>query len=206
MKIEKKYREELHTNNQKRIELEKPNLVIEKEDELIFQASHGWESILGNFIGGIEWALKYKKNFDVIIRTNVSSYWHIDSTIELINSLPNSGVYAGNVVRALNCNFVAGDGIILSRDVALKILENSHKLDANVIDDVAIGRFCQDQNIQMTHIPRRWVRTRFDINHPDLVLGNTHLFRCKFERRLLGRYLRRDISLMKALHARFRSN
>jgi hypothetical protein len=196
-------RESLHTNNLDKSEFSASELALEKFDELIFEASMGWESILSNLITGIDWALASSENFDFIIRTNVSSYWELNSTIKLIESLPIQGVYAGNVVKALDCEFVAGDGIILSRDIASKISENAHILDASVIDDVAIGRLAEVIQIPFTHIPRRWVRTRFDVNDPNLKLGNTHMFRCKFERVFFNKVFRRDITLMKSLHDKF---
>jgi hypothetical protein len=202
--VKHKYREDLHTNNLKRSNFSSSELIFEKSDELIFDASLGWESILSNLIAGIDWALDCSQNFDFIIRTNVSSYWDLNSTIRLIEKLPMDGVYAGHVVKALDCEFVAGDGIILSRDVASSIAKNAQMLDASVIDDVAIGRLAQVILIPFTHIPRRWVRTRFDVNHPDLKLGNTHLFRCKFERVVFKKIFRRDITLMKLLHEKFR--
>ena len=77
-------------------------------------------------------------------------------------------------------------------------------IDAGVIDDVAIGRLMNEIQIPFTHIPRRWVRTRFDVNHPDLQNGNMHHFRCKFERVFMGKTWRRDVTLMRALHSKFK--
>jgi len=199
-----KDREEMHTKNLEKSKFSASELALEKSDELIFDASLGWESILSNLIAGINWALASSEKFDFIVRTNVSSYWDLNSTVKLIERLPVKGVYAGNVVKALDCEFVAGDGIIFSRDVASRISKNAHILDASVIDDVAIGRLAEVIQIPFTHIPRRWIRTRFDVNHPDLKLGNTHLFRCKFERVFFNTVFRRDIMLMKALHEKFK--
>jgi hypothetical protein len=186
------------------LKLQPSALSREFSDELIFRSSFGWESILGNLIGGFDWALREMPGWNFIIRTNVSSYWNIEATLNLLNGLPTANLYAGNLVSALNTQFVAGDGIFLSRDVVSTICENAHLIDAGVIDDVAIGRLMNHLKIPVKHIPRRWVRTRFDVNHPDLLIGNTHHFRCKFERTLMGRSWRRDIMLMKALHSKFK--
>lgn len=203
--IEKNFREDLHTNNPRKAQFKPSELSLSKSDELVFEASFGWESILANTIAGIKWALENDQNFDFIVRTNVSSYWNLKSTIQMLERLPKSKVYAGHFVRALGTEFIAGDGMILSRDVAIALCKNSHLLDASVIDDVAIGRLMREIHVTPTHIPRKWVRTRFDINHPELLVGNTHLFRCKFERVVLKKIVRRDITLMKLLHNKFKA-
>lgn len=197
-------RRNLERPDSSNLDFQSPALAKEFSDELIFNSSFGWESILGNLVGGFDWALRAMPDLDFIIRTNVSSYWNIEATLDLLNGLPTANLYAGNVVSALNTRFAAGDGILLSRDMVSAISKNAHLIDAGVIDDVAIGRLMNQLKIPVTHIPRRWVRTRFDVNHPDLLIGNTHHFRCKFERTLMGRSWRRDVMLMKALHSKFR--
>ena len=197
-------REDLDRLGTTKHSFEQSMLAEEHIDELIFDASFGWESILSNFVGGLEWAITAVPGFDFLIRTNVSSYWNLDATLQLRERLPRSELYAGNVVKALDTEFVAGDGIIFSRDVISTICQKTHLIDAGIIDDVAIGRLMNEIQIPFTHIPRRWVRTRFDVNHPDLQNGNMHHFRCKFERVFMGKTWRRDVTLMRALHSKFK--
>lgn len=195
-------REETHTQLGVKTQPSKFNILnSETETELEFEASGGWESILSNTLSGMRWAL-LNREFDFLIRTNVSSYWNIEFTLELLATLPKSGIYAGQRVFALGTELIEGSGMIFSRDVVEKICDGISEIDSTTIDDVAIGRFLADAKIPITHIPRLWVRTLFDVYTPNLELIRPHTIRCKFERRILGLIIRRDATLMKNVHRR----
>jgi hypothetical protein len=176
-------------------------LVRETDTELEFESSGGWESILSNSISGMNWALS-NYEFDFLIRTNVSSYWDIGFTLELLKKLPASRLYAGQRVFALGGELIEGSGIMFSRDVVEKICEGREQIDANTMDDVAFGRFLAQKDIPLMHIPRLWVRTLFDVYNPNLETIKPHTIRCKFERNFLGISFRRDVTLMKTLYHR----
>jgi hypothetical protein len=103
-------------------------------------------------------------NYDFIIRTNISTIIIYDNLITYLNSLPKKNIYIGAGLLTLNwfdikfginettrekyglfgLKFVSGTSIILSYDVAQYILDNSHLIDYNIIDDVSFGLFIRD--------------------------------------------------------------
>lgn len=171
---------------------------------LVINSSRGWESILSNTLTGFKWALEVEEKFDFVIRTNISSYWNIQNTLELLGSLPKTELYAGHELNVLDTHFIAGDGIILSRDIVELISSRISEIDSSVIDDVAIGRFLRNYEITPRHVPRPIVQTLFDCHHFHIYKNKTHQVRCKVERKLLGKSYRLDVSLMKSLHRNFR--
>jgi hypothetical protein len=173
------------------------------EDTLIIKSSFGWESILENTLAGFNWASKSQSQFDYVIRTNVSSYWDLENTQLLLESLPVRNLYAGHALNHLGTNFIAGDGIILSKDLVELISDKIPEINANVIDDVAIGRFLAGQNVNVLHIDRPIIRTLFDCHDAAFNKRNFHQIRCKTERSLFGISFRMDSILMKSIHANF---
>ena len=173
-------------------------LVNESRTELQFESSGSWESILSNSLSAMKWALA-NLDFDFLIRTNVSSYWDIEFTLELLERLPKSNLYAGQRIFALDTEFIEGSGIIFSRDVVESICSNIELIDAMTIDDVAFGRFLSSNGTPLTHIPRLWVRSLFDVYNPNLRRIKPHTIRCKFERNFMGVTIRRDTLLMRTL-------
>jgi len=173
---------------------------------LVINSSRGWESILSNTLTGFKWALELEEKFDFIIRTNISSYWNVQNTLELLGALPKTKLYAGHELNVLDTRFVAGDGIILSRDLVELISSRVSEIDSGVIDDVAIGRFLRNFKINPRHIPRPIVQTLFDCHNLDIYRNKTHQVRCKVERTLLGKSYRLDVGLMKSLHRNFKKH
>jgi hypothetical protein len=174
------------------------------EDTLIINSSLGWESILTNTLTGFLWGLENENNFDFIIRTNVSSYWNIKNTLDLLSTLQGTKLYAGHELNTLGTRFIAGDGIILSRDLVELICSRVSEINSGVIDDVAIGRFFQKFEILPMHVARPIVRTLFDCQSVQLYENRYHQVRCKVERRIFKKTFRLDSLLMKSLHANFR--
>ena len=174
------------------------------EDTLTINSSLGWESILTNTLAGFSWSLENEEGFDFVIRTNVSSYWDIENTLVLLSTLPRTKLYAGHELNTLGTKFIAGDGIILSRDLIELICSRVSEIDSGVIDDVAIGRFLQEFKILPKHVPRPIVRTLFECQSVQLYEKRTHQIRCKVERRIFRKIFRLDPLLMKSLHANFR--
>lgn len=166
-------------------------------------SSKGWESILFNTLSGFQWSLDHLEDFDFVIRTNVSSYWNIENTLHLLKSLANNGVYAGHTLNSLDTSFIAGDGIILSRDLVELICNQVSKIDSGVIEDVSIGRFLHQRGIIAKHFSRPIVHSLFDCNNPQIYENRTHQVRCKMERNLFGKNYRIDTHLMQALHRNF---
>jgi dTDP-4-dehydrorhamnose 3,5-epimerase-like enzyme/dTDP-4-dehydrorhamnose reductase len=79
---------------------------------------------------GIYWkvikALKfYEGQYDLIFRTNGSSFIRLDKFYELACSLPKNNLYSGAIGDLNGIPFVSGAGCFFSSDVCRKIVENS---------------------------------------------------------------------------------
>ena len=101
-------------------------------------------------------ALKHynDKGYDFILRTNLSSLWLFDRFLHVLEGMPSSGVYAGVIseVRA----YVSGGGILLSRDIAKLVVENTHLNTTNCVDDVDIGSILEAQGVVLRGFPQHW--------------------------------------------------
>ena len=83
-----------------------------------------------------------------ILRTNLSSFFDIPLFNAYIESIPTIGVYAGpfeyfpltlpNGISGNLC-FCSGSGYLISRDIALLVLERRNAIPSNFLDDVWIA-------------------------------------------------------------------
>jgi hypothetical protein len=104
-----------------------------------------------------------KKIYDYVIRTNISTVINIKNLIEYLNSVPINNFYSGiymfltwldykygineeNIEKynLKNLLFVQGTSIILSFDVAQKIIFHKKDINKDIIDDVSIAMFIRD--------------------------------------------------------------
>jgi hypothetical protein len=127
---------------------------------LTFDSINGWDQILPNTIGALDSICKLD-NYDYIIRTNLSSYWNLEATINLVNKLPREGVFAGPIQEVNGLQWVEGDAIIFSKDVIQKLLQNRGLIDSRIIDDVSIALTLKKLGVLPMDIPRPWVRIHF---------------------------------------------
>ena len=100
-------------------------LVMEEEDFIYIK---GYESINPGMILKTCKAIEYINivyKYEFIVRTNLSTLFHIPNLIEYLDIIPNTNSCGGFNYRS----FITGTGIILSRDVGNKIVENFLKYD-----------------------------------------------------------------------------
>lgn len=89
------------------------------------------------------------EDWDVIFRTNSSSYVNKKKLAEVIVKMPAEKLYAGKTMQDTNHDggdCVSGAGIILSRDCAA-ILRNELKPEEGCEEDVMIGRILRSHGI-----------------------------------------------------------
>jgi hypothetical protein len=124
-------------------------------------------------------ALKYTQDwdYDVIFRSNSSSYIQKSALVEFAKTLPTEKLYAGWTFKDsedFGGDCVSGAGIFLSRDTAKILME---QIDPAVEreEDVEVGRILRRNGI--TAIDDK---SRFDINniHDFIPLDRYH-YRCK---------------------------
>lgn len=136
--------------------------------------------------------LKEFNDFDIIFRTNSSSYVNKQKLKEFAASLPKEKLYAGWTFEDSNdfggaC--VSGAGIWLSRDTA-EILRNEIDPAFEMEEDVYIGRILRKQGIVAIDD-----KSRVDVTGSTwYVLGETYHYRFKTRNRI------EDADNMKLVH------
>ena len=125
--------------------------------------------------------LQTKDAYDYVWRTNLSSVLHVKGLLAFLNKIDvDKGVYGGYIVKESSTNilFASGAGFLMSRDVALDLVENKDQLRYDLIDDVAIGGYLEPR-FGILPIDRCWVQTGSeDIAKLVLNEGIFH-FRCE---------------------------
>jgi len=128
----------------------------------------------------VDWVLK-NIDFDVVVRTNVSTFFHLNRLENVLSSLRfNANSYGGylqfkpkKTKNSFPIYFISGTGIFLGRESAKELCKMEQKEWQYVPDDIAISDFLASQvHLNITSIPR-------------LTLSNHHFFlphffiRCK---------------------------
>ena len=126
----------------------------------------GEESLL-NILDKTVKALEFlcaRKKYDYIVRSNISIFINYPLLESKINELPSNNVYTGGFLFYLTWTnpshgvlqkhtgnfFSGGSALIMSNDVVMDLLENKHKLDYSVVDDVSIGCYITKHNLPAT--------------------------------------------------------
>jgi len=119
------------------------------------------------------------KNYDFVLRTNLSSVWNFKNYADLIETLPKTGLYHG----ICGPSFVSGAGFLVSPDVIQLMLANreeiySYKYSA---DDWALGQVMKRIGVPFT------AGQRTDFNSMEVfektkqsIPPTAYHFRCKF--------------------------
>jgi hypothetical protein len=76
-------------------------------------------------------------DYDIVIRTNLSSFWNMPVLYRFLDKLDDKGVATG-VCGNDGYTFISGSGIFLSQDVCLLLCDKMDYIDG-LIDDVCIG-------------------------------------------------------------------
>jgi len=122
-------------------------------EEIIEENNNLYINGIESFIPGIYQksikAIEYinnKYSYDYVIRTNLSTFWHIENLFNLLNMKPKTNFAAGYAFQG----FISGTGIIMSRDVGNIVTSN---LNSSYIgDDVAISRTIESNGINLYDI------------------------------------------------------
>ena len=160
-------------------------LVHKGERVLVFRSKEGYDQLLTNTLSAIKFALE-NEHFDYIVRTNSSTFWIPANVRSVLEHNRESNLYAGASSEHQNIPYVAGYGIIFSRDTAQFLVKNAKAIDARIIDDVAIGKILSDENFKIEDIPIGWIPSPWKIKNwrREAILESMAL-RCKSEFRIL---------------------
>jgi|TARA_Y100000389_G_scaffold149126_2_gene148383 hypothetical protein len=121
-------------------------------------------------------------DFDYILRTNNSSYIDSIALEKLVESLSSENFCGGHIGEQDKSKFISGAAYMIDKSILNLILENKDKWDHSLIDDIAISRLLEDQNVTFTNFERNDVISyprpsdlRYDIFHTRLRLDKFKL-------------------------------
>jgi len=121
----------------------KPDLdqVIEDGNYLYINGSESFiPGIYQKSIKAIEYVTN-KYSFDYVIRTNLSTFWHMDNLLTFLDSRSKERFAGGYAFQG----FISGTGIIMSRDVGSYVYSNPN--NSHTSDDLAISQSIQAYDV-----------------------------------------------------------
>jgi hypothetical protein len=126
-----------------------------------------YETILDKTQKAIETLLA---GHDYVVRTNISSLY--DFALIASKDLPKQDLYAGFIGHSDYGPYVGGSGMILSRDVAQKLLAPPAELRLSAVDDIAIAQILAARGV----FPRHEARFDYDYGRGlEQVLAGHHI-------------------------------
>lgn len=159
-------------------------------------AGDGLEATGEKTLALFEYALE-RLAFDLLFRTNASSYVDLPNLGRFVDAAAQPGAYyAGFVGRHEGRPFASGSGYFLSRDLVELALSERPSWRHSLLDDVALAEALARHGIEPVELPRQ------DISSPEAVSSvDTSLFhfRCK----TTGRFRTGDVRIMLGLHRAF---
>ena len=168
------------------------------DDILYVPGEESFENMPYKFISALDY-FNYK-NYDFILRTNMSSFWIFHNLLSVLENLPRQNCLAGEN----GGNFISGAGMIFSPDVCDILVEHRggvYDTKPREGDDVRISQYLNvHHNIPYTQtFPKR-----YDIQFPEngteeKIPPNIFHFRVKHETE--KRYL--EYGIMLNLYKRF---
>jgi len=137
--------------------------------------------ILHKTVEALSFFLGSGNEYDYVWRTNLSSVLDFAglekylSAISLTKSLYAGYIGLGSLNNGSSTFFASGAGFLMSRDVAMYLVENKEFLRWDIIDDVAIGALLEPR-FGLKHLERCWVQSEQE----DLVVAkDVFHFRCE---------------------------
>ncbi|HZT15300.1 MAG TPA: hypothetical protein VFA19_05080 [Gaiellaceae bacterium] len=137
------------------------------------------------------------RRFDVVFRTNCSSYVDLPNLRRFADATGRvDAYYAGSVAMHEGSPFASGSGYFLSRDLVQRVVSARSEWNHAVLDDVALGAQLARFGVSPEPLPRRDYRHLGEVVDVDTTQFH---FRCRTDswRRL------EDARIMIALHRAF---
>ena len=133
---------------------------IELEDDIVYVK--GEETYLGitrKTISAMEYLLNQFQDVDFVVRSNMSTVINIPVLKSFCSTLPKTDVYTSGIMNDLQwldpksgivdkslwgTKYASGTSIILSKDLAIKLVKDKDRIRHDIVDDVSIGVFMKD--------------------------------------------------------------
>jgi hypothetical protein len=153
----------LRGSNEQQVEL--------RDDTLFVPCPELYGNILEKTILGVNLLIE-KFDFDILIRTNVSTYFNPERLrAELTKDRYSKRFFGGYIDRtkggyfgeSVSLEYISGTGIFLSRIAAERLSALDYRTYRNIPDDVAISHFLEGMDVRKTRMARN-------------NLGSTHIF------------------------------
>lgn len=135
-------------------------------------------------IKAFDWLLN-NSNFEILFRTNTSSYVSYENLKKYVNEnlLNKENVYSGKIYETNDIDknkviFASGSGYFLSRDVVEKIVQHKNLWDHRLWDDVSLGKMLNEINIKP--IPGKRFDVLGNVTKQNIDLSHYH-YRCRID-------------------------
>jgi len=139
-------------------------------DTIFVKATESFTTILYKTMKAIEFVNNKHKDFDFLLRTNISTIFDIHNLKLFLNSIPKKNIYCGALPLILQREdlhfededlesregnkdeayvgtlFIQGTCIIFSKDIVQSLCKRKDDIDYNVIDDLAFGVFIKENH------------------------------------------------------------
>ena len=123
----------------------------------------GEESITPGMLLKTHMAMKYinlNYDYDLMIRTNLSSFWNIPHLFELTKGFPNENIAIGVIIGN---TFISGTGIIVSKDICVKLSNIINSYESGY-EDVLLSQYIQKVN-NLAGLPENKLYYLIDAEH-----------------------------------------
>ncbi len=129
---------------------------------LFLNCEDGYANILSKTIHAVRWLIE-NVDFDVVIRTNVSTYFELYRTQNIVNSFkrdtPEVGGFLDQVKKTMDDStvtqsFITGTGIVVTWAAAKLLATSNLESVVGAPDDVAISSFFRENDIRLTPLSR----------------------------------------------------
>lgn len=177
--------------------------MVLKDDILYIPGKEVFPNVTYKTIKAFEYFLR--DGYDLVLRTNMSSFWIFDNLLPMMETLPRHGLLAGELVDEL---IVSGAGMFISWDlceILIQTLQYIEHFQTNWPDDARITNFLRDffgvRLLQTS--PRRYdMLKRSQANEIHLVPENTFHVRLALRADPPG-YRDLEPQIMRNLYERF---
>lgn len=126
--------------------------------DLILPVEDGYENLGLRTVMAIDW-IKKNYEFDYIYRSNLGSFVNVNNMLNFLQDKPRIKFYCGIIGRyhmnGIDFNFASGSGYFLSEDLAEILSKNSGSFPMQIVDDVALGYFLNQQKIDINKNAKR---------------------------------------------------
>ena len=168
--------------------------MIDNYRKLTVDCSELWFYITRKTFSALSYIDK-NHDYDYLIRCNATCYINEKAFISFLEKIPNQTLYAGPTTK----EFVAGWGVVMSRDAVKILLQEGKVSDYLLWDDEAIGIIFERSGIKLQEMPHLQISSIEELNQLELEsMRNIPFFRVKYE----DSSGRSDYKLMKLLSER----